>query len=136
MVFFGDVAIRRVAVDDWARTALTWLTTLLRGNQEHEESDDRMARLRNKKAEVAGDIDQRRAATRFDPQTDAPPDRSLEDIMSSASSGPPREAPRPSSGKPGMTPAEAEEESYTARLLKAKKGAFKEKGDDGKGKSS
>jgi uncharacterized membrane protein len=127
VVFFADVAIRRVAVDEWVSTAFAFVMGLFSREEQHDEADDRMARLRNKKAEVADELQERRAATRFDPQTDSPSDRPFDEVMSDAVAGTPRDPQRPTGDKQGMTPAEAEEESYTSRLLKAKKGAFKDK---------
>jgi hypothetical protein len=73
---------------------------------------------------VSSQIEERRAAARFEPQTDEPPPpETLEQ--------PTVTAPRPAAPRPTDATAASEEEdedSYTARLLKAKKQMWKDKG--------
>jgi hypothetical protein len=69
------------------------------------------------KAEVGEQLEQRRAATRFEPASDQPADLSLlEEQIAAPSTEAPREL-----GRTGLTPEAQEEESYTSRLLKVKK---------------
>jgi anthranilate/para-aminobenzoate synthase component I len=87
------------------------------------EKAEYMDRLRSKKAEVSGELEQKRAAARFEPTPDAPVDTSvIEAEMAAPSTQPkPPEAPKKGLG------AEQEEESYTSRLLKAKKKVWEDK---------
>jgi hypothetical protein len=124
-VFLADVFIRRVAIGtDWVVPAFQWIRTRMIGDRSRVQVQERLEQLQKKKAEVARDLDQRRAATRFEPQADprnadqatAELTEMLEDIA------------RPAAGKqhPRSERAardESDAESYTARLLEAKKKA-------------
>ncbi len=114
-LFFGDVFVRRVHV------SLAWLPPLagrmldrLLRREPRAAPTVTIERLRSRKAEVAGQLDQLRASTRFE----APPEMVIEP--------PPIEQPTAASpeSKPpatSLSPEQQGEESYTARLLKAKK---------------
>ncbi len=121
-LFFFDVFVRRVQV------SLAWVPPLagrirdriLRRAPSAPEPET-IERLRSRKAEVMQQVDQLRAATRFEPAE--PPSSTAAEIEefktpTAAAAAPPRQ-------QPGLAP-EQEEESYTARLLKAKKKAWKE----------
>ena len=70
-MFLADVFVRRVAVTvDWILPALRWLRSKIAGRRVVAEVEQRLARLRSKKQELADSIDQRRAATRFSPEAD------------------------------------------------------------------
>ena len=125
-VFFADVFIRRVTIGfGWLLPVWNWLRFKVFGRQEAPEHDERLERLRSRKAAVAGEIDERRAATRFEPvlpETGGPaPD--LNQVLQDASGSdlPSEGPPRPTTP---LAPG-AEEESYTSRLLKAKQQATK-----------
>jgi hypothetical protein len=126
-LFFGDVFVRRVAIGyETFAPAVNFVREKILRRERPIEADERLARLRSKKAEAQADIDERRAAARFDPQPDnALPGRNLDDVLSDVSggtSGPPQ--PAPSTPRPGMAPGDAErDDSYTSRLLEAKKKA-------------
>jgi len=129
-VFFFDVFVRRVTISwEWTKPLWAWIRTTIFRREAAPVVDERMARLKSRKAAVGHSIDERRAATRFEPQVDADAglapsqtaDEVLRDAAGGATSAPP---PRPTASQ--MTPV-AEEEDYTARLLKAKQQAFKEK---------
>jgi hypothetical protein len=129
-VFFGDVLVRRVTVHFyWIGPALAWLWARALRRPQEEAPDERMERLRSRKAEVSEQLEERRAAARFEPQADEAggrPRASLEDVLQEAGGAPPTAAPPRAAadqGQPG-TPAE---KSYTERLLEAKKQAWKEK---------
>ena len=126
-VFLGDVLIRRVAVDfRWlGRTAAGLWARALRRDQP-QAPDERMQRLQSRKADIGEQLDQRRAAVRFEPQGDqADQDAArLEDLL--AESG--RVAPAPPHVAGTRPAAETpDEKSYTERLLEAKKKAWKDK---------
>jgi hypothetical protein len=125
-LFLFDVFIRRVHV------SLAWVSPMvaaavrkvLRRPVELAPSPV-MARLRSRKAEVTQSLEQRRAAARFEPAPDAPVDPALvaeaiDEPLGKSKSDKPAAAPIASD------PA-SEEDSYTSRLLKAKKKMWDEK---------
>src|SRR6185436_11835335 len=70
-IFLVDVFIRRVTVHFyWVLPALAYAYNRVRGRQQVEVRDERLERLRNRKAAVASQIDERRAAARFEPVAD------------------------------------------------------------------
>jgi uncharacterized membrane protein/Mg-chelatase subunit ChlD len=128
-LFFADIFVRRVTVNfDWVVPAMTWVQGKLWTQQVEQKVDEVLDRLRSSKAAVADQIDNRRATTRFEPSPDdmdiAP--RTLDEVLQDTT---------PSEGQSGaakrattqMTPDAVEEESYTSRLLKAKKQAWKDR---------
>jgi len=129
-VFFGDVFIRRVTVHFyWIVPAVGWTVDRLLRRQREEVEDERLERLRSRKAAIADQIDERRASARFEPQVDAEaPSRELDDVLEEAAGATPPKVPTPTTDQASL---EAEEEhSYTSRLLEAKKKAWKEKKQD------
>ena len=132
-VFFADVFVRRVTVSfDWVGPFLVWMRTKLFGAEDTDDHEERLDRLRSRKAAVAGEIDERRAATRFEPEMPedgAPAARDLDEVLQDAAGGgaPVEQSrPRPTSQ---LTPDAQEEDSYTSRLLKAKKKAWKDENE-------
>lgn len=118
-LFLTDVFVRRVAINfEWVKPLVAQLVT---GQEEVRESDDRMARLRSRKAEVSEELDERKAATRFEPSPDEEVDMSVLDQSSQL------RAKAVEKKKQESMEAAAEEESYTERLLKAKEQARKNK---------
>jgi uncharacterized membrane protein len=130
-VFFADVFVRRVTISwEWVGPFLLWLRVKVFGAEETEQHEERLDRLRSRKAAIAGEIDERRAATRFEPvmPDEGGPAPDLDDVLQDASAGQPTERPQqqPTSR---LSPDAQEEESYTSRLLKAKKKAWNERKD-------
>ncbi len=131
-LFFADIFVRRVTVNfDWVPALALSIRNRIWHVRVEQKVDEVLDRLRSSKAEVSGQIDERRAATRFEPSHDEQEGgvaRSLEDVLEDAtpSTGRPDSANRPSSQ---MTPDGVDEESYTSRLLKAKKQAWKDRQD-------
>jgi uncharacterized membrane protein len=124
-VFFCDIAARRVMIGfDWLPPLLATVRNRLLGRSQEAVKDERLERLRSRKAEVGTQIDERRAATRFEPQ----PDESLIDEPLDAAMAAPdhRERRRPTD-QPAAAGPQPEEESYTERLLKAKQQVWKDK---------
>jgi hypothetical protein len=130
-VFFCDVLVRRVTIHFyWIGPALVWLWARVLRRPQEETPDERMERLRSRKAEVSGQLEERRAAARFEPQVEEPggtPIASLEEVLEEAGGTPPTAAPPRTAAEPGQKPAAEQEKSYTERLLEAKKRAWKEK---------
>jgi hypothetical protein len=127
VLFFCDIFVRRVAFSyEWIAPVVTFVQQRVLRRQVDQAIETRMQRLRSRKQEVHGEIDELRAAARFDPQVDAPAGtpptaRSLEQAMQDAGASSSATAP-PAPTQPGMSPGQAEKDtSYTARLLEAKK---------------
>lgn len=122
-VFFGDVLLRRVSVRlDRIGPALARMAARILRRQPHEAPDERLQRLRSRKAEIREHLGGGQAAARFEPPAaDAAGGdvRPLEDVMAEARGEPSRTtAPQP--------PEAAREPTYTERLLEAKKKAWKD----------
>jgi hypothetical protein len=124
-LFFFDVLVRRVSLSwEWARPAVNWVRQNVLNREKLEAPDERLERLRRRKQAIATNLDERRAAARFEPTPDAEaPD--LERVVEEVSGGRPT-APPVRAAAPESAPS-AEEESYTTRLMKAKQQAFKNK---------
>jgi hypothetical protein len=125
-VFFADVFVRRVQVDlrwlvpIWARFAEVVL-----GRERYEPAPETMSRLRSRKAEVDRSLESRRAATRFEPDAAVPIDPYALEAAEAKPAAPGAASPTP---KPV---AEAEpEDTYTSRLLKAKKQVWQDRAQD------
>ncbi|MCE9545349.1 MAG: VWA domain-containing protein [Planctomycetia bacterium] len=118
-LFLCDIGIRRI------QFSFAWLPPLVAKARDRvlrrgrvEEATPTMARLQSLKAQVSDRIEQRRAAVRFEP-TSSPTDGAADNVIDGIETEAPKPAPKP---KQGLTPqAEAEDNSYTNRLLKAKK---------------
>ena len=119
LLFLADVFVRRV------RLNLAWMPPLAMAAMRKvlrrkpvPEASLVMARLRNSKAQVAESLEKQRAAARFEAAADAPEsDPAIERLFD-------RQATT-NSDKPAASPladdAPCEEETYTGRLLKAKR---------------
>lgn len=120
---FGDVFVRRVALDYTypIRAASAWLKPKER--EADASRTESLQRLRSKKSEVSGELESARSSTRFE----AGPDAQASDIEELSDGKMPSQAAS-SSAKPSLQQGK-EAESYTSRLLAAKKAA-KKKTDD------
>ncbi len=124
-VFFCDVAVRRVMIGfEWLVPLLLAVRNRLLGRDKEPVQDERLERLRSRKAQVGSKFDERRSSVRFEPQPDEDvPPETLEQTMSTPS--------RPAKHRPtgaSAAPDSKEDDSYTARLLKAKERMWKDKG--------
>lgn len=125
-LFLADVFVRRVQVHFyWVPAALGKLRNRILGRKQETVDDTRIERLRSRKAAIANQIDQRRATTRFEDQNVPSPDgpRNLDEVLDEAAAG--QTPQRPAS--PSQSAVEEEQDSYTERLLAAKKRAMKDK---------
>ena len=123
-LLFGDVFIRRVQVNlAWVGPLAGRTARLVLRRRPAPAAPATMDRLRSRKAEVAGQFDQLRAAARFE----AAPERTVNLDALDESAAPPPAAAAPSQPPPAQQ--KPEEESYTERLLRAKKKVWKEKRD-------
>ena len=122
-LFFADVFVRRVTISwDWLVPVWAWVRVHILRRQLAPVADARLDRLRSKKAAISREVDERRAAARFapvaDPDTGSAPQKSLDDVLGEVTGGASTSPPRAKTSH--LTPGTAEEETYTARLLKAK----------------
>jgi len=126
-LFFFDVAVRRIALDpSRMRPALAAAWAYVRGKQVEVAAQDYMSKLRSRKAEVSRQLDQARSTRRFEPTPDAPAAVGSSVLDEAAGS----EAPRTikPADRPQVAPLEEKkQETYTSRLLKAKKKVWEEK---------
>ncbi len=123
-LFLADVFVRRVHLSfAWvAPLAVTAVRKVLRRPVEAAPSPV-MARLRSRKAEVTQSLEQRRAAARFEPAPDAP---TTEPKLIAEAIDEPLDKPKADKPTAPIAPdAASEEDSYTSRLLKAKKKVWK-----------
>jgi uncharacterized membrane protein len=126
-LFLADVFVRRVHMGfEWVRPLLASVRRRLGGTAEAETVDQRLERLRSRKQAIAQHIDERRAATRFEPQADTP-GRSLDEVVSDATTAGPVAPSRPAA--PPADLAAQQDDTYTSRLLEAKKKAWKDTKD-------
>jgi uncharacterized membrane protein/Mg-chelatase subunit ChlD len=126
-LFFADVLVRRVTIGfEWVPRLYAWFRKRVLSRGEGEQPEERLERLRTKKAAIAEQIDERRAATRFEPVVDErTAQASPEELLREAAGGSPAAAPQPPSPSTRLTPDAPQAESYTTRLLKAKEQAKK-----------
>jgi uncharacterized membrane protein len=126
-LFFTDVFVRRVTVSfAWIWLAGAWLRTRLLRRGDSKSLAERLEQLRQKKAEVAETMDQRRAASRFESPTESPPDEAGDEALAEMLPGgdaAAKKAKPAAATPPQKTIGEATEKSYTDRLLEAKKQA-------------
>jgi hypothetical protein len=127
-LFWGDVFVRRVQMNfEWLLAALARARDKLLGREREVAVPETMSRLRTRKAEIGEQIEGRRTAARFE-ITDP----------TIAEGPPPVEGGQPVAGlAPQPTieqqkPETPQGESYTERLLKAKKQVWQDRPEDKK----
>ncbi|MBP89628.1 MAG: hypothetical protein CMJ64_23440 [Planctomycetaceae bacterium] len=129
-VFFVDVFVRRVTVSfEWVGPFLVWLRAKVFGAEDDDQPEERLDRLRSRKAAIAGEIDERRAASRFEPimpEDGAPTVGAPDQVLRDAAGGETASSSSPQRPTSQLSPEDQEEESYTSRLLKAKQKAWKD----------
>jgi hypothetical protein len=99
------------------------------GAEDDGQTEERLDRLRSRKAAIAGEIDERRAATRFEPempQDGAAASADPDEVLRDAGAGGSAPSPAAQRSTSQLSPEAQEEESYTSRLLKAKQKAWKD----------
>jgi hypothetical protein len=126
-IFFGDVFVRRVQLDfRWLAPIWARFAQVVLGREQAVTAPETMSRLRSRKEEVDRALESRRAAARFEPDAEVAVDPNA---IQAAEARPtaPGTIPMPQS-KPV---AEAEpQDTYTSRLLKAKKEVWKDHAQD------
>ena len=123
-LFFGDVFFRRVQVNvAWAPPLAGRARDWLLRRQRKPVTPEFMERLRGKKAEVSEQIERMRSAVRFEsPQSQKPADLTVLEEPSGVEKTS-KSAEQPSIAAPQKTEAE----SYTERLLRAKKKVWEDR---------
>lgn len=123
-LFFADVFVRRVTLSfEWVGTLREWVRVKVFGRDATPAELSRMERLRQSKAQATEQIDERRAAVRFQPQMDevqgtAAP--SLDQVLRDAGGAATPEPGRRPTASQGLAAGPADADTYTSRLLKAK----------------
>ena len=116
LLFFADVAVRRIAIrrETWQR----WIEPIrkrLRRRTEAVEVEAKLQRLQKRKEQLADDLSRKKAATRFEPDTI--PTEELDEVAPPVAAAASKQ--KPDSGATFDEP----EESYTDRLRRAKEQA-------------
>ena len=120
-LFLADVFVRRVAINfDWMQPVVSRMKAAIAGEEVDDTPDERMQRLRSRKAAVSDELDERKSATRFEPEPEADVDMSVLDQSSQL-----KAQSLEKKKKQESMEAAREEETYTERLLKAKQQARK-----------
>jgi uncharacterized membrane protein/Mg-chelatase subunit ChlD len=123
-LFFFDVFVRRVAVSfAWVPAVAGKLRDKVLRREAKPVEPIYLDRLRAKKAEVADELEQRRAATRFEPHAGEAADVAALDELVDTSREPTAE---PKKSAPQLSPSQPEDEDFTARLKRAKEQAKKD----------
>lgn len=132
-IFLVDIAIRRITIHFyWVQPAVAYAWGRVMRRPQEAVRTEVMERLRSKKAAVTSQLDERRASSRFEPQVDADPAtpaRELGEVLNDAtggSSSAPQRPPQP--GPQASQPGGPEQDTYTERLMAAKKKARKDMG--------
>jgi len=125
-LFFADVLVRRVTIE-WHRLA-AWCGRLLarfRRPSAPVDNEERLDRLRSRKAEIAEELDERRATARFMPELPADK-QAISEVAGGEAS--PASAPKRTSARPetSSAPNAPDEPTYTERLLQAKRRAWQD----------
>ena len=125
LLFFFDVFVRRVQMGfEWLTPVWAYLGEKVLGRERQAEVPATMSRLQSRKREVQEQYETRRSATRFE-APDEPPATDEPSPLAGLTEAPkprPERKPEPKVG--GET---KEQESYTSRLLKAKKDVWKDR---------
>jgi hypothetical protein len=126
-LFLADVFVRRVQISlQWLLPIWERFAVIVLRRQRQVAVAPTMERLRSRKADIDRTIETRRAAMRFepDPSVAVEPDTAQPTATKPGTPGAPAsEAPKPDADKPVA-------ESYTERLLKAKKQVWKDRDKD------
>jgi len=128
-LFFADVFVRRVQVNfEWLMPLLAQARDWVLRRERAVPVPETMGRLQSRKREISKQIEDRRAATRFEEPVDAP--EATDAVASAAAPSTQRQPRQP----PAETPDQVAEPSYTERLLKAKRQVWqdRDKGSDDK----
>jgi uncharacterized membrane protein/Mg-chelatase subunit ChlD len=125
-LFLADVFVRRVQLNfDWLAPFWTRALDVVLRRERQAPAPETMSRLRSKKAEVDRSIESRRASARFEPDAALPVDT---EVLKTAEAK--ATSPRPAATPKPTAVADEPADSYTSRLLKAKKQVWKDRSED------
>lgn len=135
LLFVFDVFIRRVAFEGrWLLLPVTWVRQQLLNRNAPPPPTAHMERLKNRKDEIAKQVNDRRAAAALKSQRTEPapqpesrpaPPRTAPPVAPISPAQPPRTGPAPAA------PNAPAPEDYTSRLLKAKRKVWTDRRDAG-----
>jgi hypothetical protein len=119
-LFFFDVFNRRVLVSFvWLPATARKIGGYLAGSPLTTEPTAALERLQARKDQVVRQLDERRAVTRFEPDENASPDLAGDALVAGQT--------KPQTAQSAGLAPQAEEDTYTTRLLKAKQRAIKDR---------
>lgn len=123
-LFFLDVFVRRVQVSfAWVGPLAGRLWDRILQRQPETSQPEMIERLRSRKAEVVEQVDRFKAAARFEPTESTPGPSEIQELSEPAGG----RVAAPSAQETSIAAETQEENSYTSRLLKAKKKAWQER---------
>src|SRR5690606_25609981 len=106
-IFFADVFVRRVAVGwEWLAPAYQRVRRILGRDVEQPDYEERLERLRGRKAAIDEALDRQRAAARFEPVGDEP----AEDVVAQTLAHPATGAPKAPARGEALGPAAQEQD--------------------------
>ena len=128
-VFFADVFVRRVQINfEWLVLLLMRSRDWVLRRERAEPEPETMSRLQSRKREIKEQIEERRAATRFEEPVETADTSDASDAIAQASAAVPPQTRRPQ--PTDEPPEQAEGPSYTERLLKAKRQVWHDRDKD------
>jgi uncharacterized membrane protein len=123
-LYLADVFVRRVQIRlEWLSPLWIWITGGLWRRERPAEVPETMSRLRSRKAAVSQALDSRRAAARFESDAEV---AAASAKRQATSTKPTPTKTRESTPRPSAV-EQSDEDSYTSRLLKAKKQVWKDR---------
>ena len=127
-VFFADVFVRRVQINfEWVAPMAAKARDFVLRRQRAAPAPETMSRLRSKKKEIGEQLDRGRTSARFEPSEAASAAPPVQPTGEATGSRPKRPQ------QPVEEPEEpASQESYTERLLKAKRKVWDDRGEEPK----
>ena len=128
VVFFADVFVRRVHVNfAWVGPRLAAVRDRILRRDAKPQPDEYIERLRARKTEVSKQIETRRAATRYEPIEPVVDTSAILDAEVSDATAEKTKRPAAGDSLAPQQPTEDDDESYTSRLLKAKKKVWEDR---------
>ena len=119
--------VRRVQIQfEWVQPLIARVRDTLLRRERAAPVPETMSRLRSRKKEIGEKIERGRSAARFEASGTEPPAAQIEPTAASTSKLPQR--PQPTAEQPEQPP----QESYTERLLKAKKKVWDDRDENKK----
>ncbi len=122
--FFADIFVRRVAID--VRSGIQKIAQGWRKFRRIDESKaSALENLRQRKAEVAEQIDRQRSSSHFEPT--GPEEEALRAGIDPLAAAPAPDQPKSAQASPASPSPVEDQESFTARLLRAKQEVKKDR---------